>query len=172
LQHGLEARDTMNLELPHSSNCLVCGRSNLHGLSLSLHVDTATGNVSTRFTPLPHHVGFEGVIHGGILATVLDEAMVWAATWSQKRFCLAAELTVRFRNAAQVGDELLCETKIDIARSKLVTTSGTLSRADGTLVAEATGKYIPLPPDRNLEFVKTLIDEPATSTALNALKNS
>jgi acyl-coenzyme A thioesterase PaaI-like protein len=143
----------------------------VHGLALSLHVDTATGNVSTRFTPLPHHVGFEGVIHGGILATVLDEAMVWAATWSQKRFCLAAEMTVRFRAPAQVGEELLCETRIDVSRSKLVTTTGTLTRADGTVVAEASGKYIPLSAERNMEFVKALIEEASTGGALRALKD-
>src|ERR1700733_15407 len=91
------------LELPHTPNCLVCGQSNPHGLHLSLHVDPATGIVTTTFTPTKDHIGFEGIIHGGIIATVLDEAMVWAATWSGKGFCVCAELTTRFKESALVG---------------------------------------------------------------------
>src|SRR5215471_5557878 len=81
-------------ELPHTPGCLVCGRANPHGLHLSLFVDR-NSVVHTNYTPRPEHIGFSSIVHGGALATVLDEAMVWAATWSYKRFCYCAELTVR-----------------------------------------------------------------------------
>jgi len=58
-----------------SRGCLVCGRENPQGLHLHLDVDEETGVVRCEFTPLGTHIGFEGVVHGGILATVLDEAM-------------------------------------------------------------------------------------------------
>ena len=76
------------IELPHTAGCLVCGRDNPHGLHLSLHVDPDSGIVTVDFIPLAEHIGFEGIIHGGVLATVLDEAMVWAATWAGRRFCV------------------------------------------------------------------------------------
>ena len=85
------------LELPHTPGCLVCGRENPHGLHLSFFVDPQTGIVETKFTSRAADIGFPQVIHGGIIATVLDEAMVWAATWAGKRFCLCGELTTRFR---------------------------------------------------------------------------
>ena len=75
----------MTLELPHTSGCLVCGRDNPHGLHLSSFVDPETGVVTTTFTPAPHHIGFESVIHGGVLATVVDELMVWAAIWASQK---------------------------------------------------------------------------------------
>src|SRR5262245_461657 len=94
------------LELPHTAGCLVCGRENPHGLHLHLHVDERTGQVETLFTPSQVHIGFEGIVHGGVLATILDEAMVWASTWQGRRFCVCGELTVRFKRSAEIGRPL------------------------------------------------------------------
>src|SRR5579863_3568524 len=99
-------------QLPHTRGCLVCGRDNPHGLHLDLFVDEETGNVSCSFTPGPQHIGFEGMIHGGILATVLDEAMVWVATWSGRRFCVCAEITTRFKQPVRVGQQLRVEARV------------------------------------------------------------
>ena len=118
-----------SLELPHTPNCLVCGRSNPHGLHLSLHVEERTGIVTTTFTPTADHIGFEGIIHGGILATILDEAMVWAATWSGKRFCVCGELSIRYKQSAVVGQTIIVTAAIDQARKKLITTTGQVHRA-------------------------------------------
>src|SRR4051812_42310858 len=82
------------LELPHTEGCLVCGKKNAFGMKLNLFVDPSSGIVVVDFSPRPEHIGFTGVAHGGMLATVIDEAMVWAATWSMKRFCLCGELSV------------------------------------------------------------------------------
>ena len=158
------------MELPHTAGCLVCGRENPHGLRLHFHVDDSTGKVETLFTPTVHHIGFEGMIHGGVLATVLDEIMVWAATWKCKCFCVCAELSVRFRNSAIVGEELRVSAEVTEARSKITYTTGTVLNARGDVVAVATGKYMTLPPERNKAFVATLISEPVTKAAHDALK--
>src|SRR5215468_2142526 len=111
------------LELPHSNDCLVCGRINPLGMKLHLLVDDATGEVRCHYTPQPEHVGFEGIVHGGALATVVDEAMVWAATWRGKRFCVCGELTVRFRQSAVVGQTVIIVAKVDFSRFTLIETS-------------------------------------------------
>jgi uncharacterized protein (TIGR00369 family) len=160
------------MELPHTAGCLVCGRRNPHGLKLSLNVDGATGTVTVQFTPRPEHIGFEGIVHGGVLATVLDEAMVWAATWAGKRFCVAGEMSVRFRRTAGVGELLKVEAKVEAARSRLVLTAGTVANAAAETVAEATGKYVPVPSERHRAVVATLVDEPSTSRAAAYLKET
>lgn len=160
------------LELPHTPNCLVCGRTNPHGLRLSLHVDPDTDTVTTPYTPTPDHIGFENIIHGGALATVLDEAMVWSAIWTARRACVAAEMTIRFRESARPGDTLLVTAKVDLHRTKLITTTGTITRpADETTIATATAKYIPLDAPRHQAFLATLIEEPPTTTAIQHLKS-
>src|SRR5256885_15812026 len=90
-------------QLPHTHACLVCGRDNPHGLKLDLFVHEKSGVVRAEFTPTEHHSGFERIVHGGMIATVLDEAMVWAATWRVGPFLLCAELTLRFGQGAAPG---------------------------------------------------------------------
>jgi acyl-coenzyme A thioesterase PaaI-like protein len=159
------------LELPHTAGCVVCGPRNPHGLHLHLFVDAATGIVQVDFTPLAEHIGFEGIIHGGILATVIDEAMVWAATWAGKRFCVCGEMSVRFRRSATVGQKIVVTAKIESQRPKLIQTTAEVTGSDGVL-AVASGKYIPLAPDRHAAFVDTLIDEPATAESANLLRDT
>ena len=157
-------------ELPHTAGCIVCGRHNPHGLHLSLHVDTATGIVSADFTPLPQHVGFEGIVHGGILATVLDEAMVWVSTWAG-RFCVCGELNVRYRQSVPVGLPLRVAASIEAKRSRLIEAASSITDSAGVIYASATGKYVPVPPERHAEFIATMIPEPAVETALKSLSD-
>jgi uncharacterized protein (TIGR00369 family) len=160
-------------ELPHTAGCIVCGRKNPHGLHLSFHVDTQTGTVTGDFTPRPEHIGFEGIIHGGVLATVLDEAMVWSATWAGgRRFCVCGELNVRYRQSVSVGLPIRVQAKVQAVRSRLIEVTGTLTDSAGTLYTSATGKYVPVPAAQNARFVATLVPEPAVETALQAFQSA
>jgi len=156
------------LELPHTKGCLVCGRTNPLGLKLSLFVNPEDGQVHVKYVPAAQHIGFEGIVHGGALATVLDEAMVWAATWRGKCFCVCGEMTVRFRAGAAVGDSLEISAKVIGSRRKLIETAGEI-RSAATIVATASGKYVPVDPKRNAQFMSTLIDEPSTRAAAEFL---
>lgn len=158
------------LELPHTAGCLVCGRENPHGLHLSLHVDSSSGVVSCEFTPQTRHIGFEGIIHGGVLATILDEAMVWAATWAGKHFCVCGELNVRFRKTALVGVPLRVEAKIDSVRSRLIETTGSISDCASAILTTASGKYVPVPPGQNAKFVDTLVTESSVLATMQLLR--
>jgi len=156
------------LDLPHTAGCLVCGPNNPHGLGLGLQVDTQTGVITVRFIPQAHHIGFPDIIHGGALAMVLDEAMVWAASWSGKRFCLCGEMSIRYRAAAGVEMRLTCQARVESARNRLITTSAQAMDDSGRLIASANGKYVPLSQEQNRAFIKTFIDESATAAAANA----
>jgi uncharacterized protein (TIGR00369 family) len=160
------------IQLPHTLGCLVCGRDNPHGLRLDLHVNPDSGAVHTAFTPGPQHIGFEGIIHGGVLATVLDEAMVWSATWAARRFCVCAEMTVRYLHSAVIGQPLTIEARITSDRPRLITAEGSIFDATGRLIASATGKYTRISPERNRQFVATLTDEEVTREADRYLRES
>jgi len=132
------------MELPHTHSCFVCGESNANGLKLRFTTDGRT--VHTRFTPRPEHIGFKGVTHGGILATVLDEIMVWAVATSTRRFAFCAELTVRFLQPAQPGVELLASAELTAnRRERIFEAKAELRDADHRLIAAANGKYLPIP---------------------------
>ncbi len=158
-------------QLPRTEGCIVCGQLNPVGLKITSFVDTSTGVVSAAYTPDVNHIGFTGVVHGGVLATVLDEIMVWCATWAGKRFCLAAELSVRYRSPGRVGELMRVEARTEIVRSRIITTTGKITAGE-VLVAEASGKYIPLPDADNAAFVATLVPDPATAEAARQLSGA
>jgi acyl-coenzyme A thioesterase PaaI-like protein len=165
----------MSFPLPHTAGCLVCGKDNPHGLQLNFTVDQTTGIVCTHFSPMAHHIGFTGIAHGGILATVFDEAMVWAASWHGKRFCVCGELTVRFRREAPIGVPLKIAAMITSPRLRLIQTKAVAHDPEGNLIAEASAKYVQMPIDRHAAMVATLLPDPATeitSAALGASKNT
>jgi acyl-coenzyme A thioesterase PaaI-like protein len=153
------------LELPRTNGCLGCGPGNPYGLKLNLRVDPDTGIVSVPFSPAPEHIGFEGIVHGGLLATVLDEAMVWAATWSGKRFCVCGELSVRFRSSATVGAKLMVEARVEFSRPKLIQAAATVRTPSGGVIAAGEGKYIPMAQDQSERMMRTLILDPTTHEA-------
>lgn len=160
------------LELPHTSGCLVCGRNNAHGLNLALFVDPESGIVHLDLTPRSVHVGFEGIVHGGFLATVIDEAMVWAATWSGKRFCVCGELSVRFRRPAHVGEPLHLEARVEFARPKLIQTMATIRSSDNNVVCAGEGKYVPMDRESSQRVVETFTDEESTREAAALLSRA
>ncbi len=129
--------------LPHTRSCFVCGEANPRGLNLRFETDG--GVVQGRFTPRPEHVGFRQVVHGGLIATLLDEIMVWACAVKTKRFAFCAELNVRFQAPARPGEPLVGRAELVAdRRGKLFEAKAELRNEAGGLVAEATGKYLPI----------------------------
>jgi uncharacterized protein (TIGR00369 family) len=126
------------LQLPYTRDCFVCGAHNAHGLHLRFRREGE--EVLADFTPQPQHAGFRGLVHGGILATVLDEAMFWAAASTTKRFCLAAELNVRFVSKVIVGQKLTVVARLRADRGRLWESSAELRDEAGTVCARATCK--------------------------------
>jgi uncharacterized protein (TIGR00369 family) len=136
---GLEIR--LMQSLPHTRSCFVCGEANPLGLRLRFETDGKV--VRARFRPRPEHIGFKGVIHGGILATLLDEIMVWACAVRTKRFAFCAEMNVRFVQPAQPGEEYLAAAELaSNRRDKLFEAKAELADVKGAVVASATGKYL------------------------------
>ncbi len=116
--------------------CFVCGPENPIGLKLKF-AQQGTG-VRAEFTPARWHVGFEGVVHGGILAALLDDAManIWFVRGEE---ALTAKLEVRFRRAVQPGERLIVTAQPTGKRGALVTAHAEVCGADGSIVAEGTG---------------------------------
>ncbi len=129
--------------LPHTHGCFVCGECNPVGLNLRFQTDGQV--VETRFTPRPEHVGFKNTVHGGIIASLLDEVMVWACAVSTRGFSYCAELSVRYLkpvppNAATRATGSLTSNR----RGRLFEARAELKSEDGTVLAVATGKYLPI----------------------------
>jgi uncharacterized protein (TIGR00369 family) len=137
-------------KLPHTHSCFVCGESNPAGLNLRFETDGRV--VRARFTPRVEHVGFKQVVHGGIIATVLDEIMVWACAVPTKQFAYCVELNVRFVKPARPGGEAIVSGElVENRRNKIFEARAELRDGAGKLLASATGKYLPM---KNVEAIE------------------
>lgn len=130
-------------ELPHTRSCFVCGESNPIGLKLRFHTDGEI--VQARFVPGEAHIGFRQTVHGGLMATILDEIMVWACAVKTRRFAYCADLNVRFVNRLEPGKPVLALGELMTnRRDKIYEARAELRAEDGTVLAHGSGKYMPV----------------------------
>lgn len=123
--------------------CIICGPDNPRGLQLGYEL-TADGSATARWTPAPDWQGFDGIIHGGIISAVLDEAMAKAVNAAGCR-ALTAELRVRFRHQVAPGEELSVRGWIADCTKRLVKAEAAIVAADGSERAHAWSVFLPLP---------------------------
>jgi uncharacterized protein (TIGR00369 family) len=137
------APDVPSLSVVRSDHhCFGCGARNPIGLHLSFAVEY--DGVRALFVPGPEHQGFDNIVHGGIISTLLDEAMAWA-TAAAGIWAVTAEMRVRFRHPVHVGERLVVTAQVASERSRLVATSATLiAEADGAEKASATATFMPV----------------------------
>jgi uncharacterized protein (TIGR00369 family) len=116
--------------------------------------------VRAKFSPRPEHIGFKGVVHGGLIATVLDEIMVWACAVQTKRFAFCAEMNVRFLNPMSPGSEVILSAELMVNRKgRIFEAKGSARTSAGLLLAEATGKYLPIKDRDAAEMVSDFVGE-------------
>jgi uncharacterized protein (TIGR00369 family) len=127
------------MKLSDDGYCFACGKENSSGLKLAFR--TEGGKTVTEFIPSKIHQGFKDIVHGGIITTVLDEAMVKLAL-SLGIKVLTAEIAVRFRSTLSVGDTSVVEAEIIKMGSRLIETAARMRKSDNTVVAEAQAKLL------------------------------
>jgi uncharacterized protein (TIGR00369 family) len=132
---------TNSINSNDNQRCYVCGRENPVGLGVDFHIDSAARSISAVFTPKELHQGYEGIVHGGILSALLDEAMGKLAFSLLAMPVVTAELTIKFRSPAAPGTELSVYGKITEESNRLILAEAKIERGL-ILIAEAKGKLI------------------------------
>lgn len=105
------------------------------------------GDVSVaEFEVPPRYQSWRGIVHGGIVALLLDEAAGWAA-WHRGHPGVTGKLEVRYRQPLRIGERVRLTGRVERVRRTLVYTSSTIERtADGAMVAEATATLMEASP--------------------------
>lgn len=126
--------------------CFVCGARNPCGLHIRFW--SAGTMVITEFTGDVAHQGFPGVLHGGILAALLDEALNRVSLLEQ-RWTMTARLEIRYRAPVPTGVRLRIEAEATDSRARLVRAKGRIVRADdpAVVLCEGEGTFMPLSDD-------------------------
>ena len=121
-----------------ANRCFVCGPDNPAGLRLRFVQDGA--RVRAEFVPREEHVGWEGIVHGGILAAVLDDAM-GNVFYLQGYQALTARMEVRFRRPVRPGEHLEVRAWVAAEDTRTVTTRAELVR-NGEVVCSAEARFL------------------------------
>jgi uncharacterized protein (TIGR00369 family) len=133
---------------PH--HCFACGSLNASGLQLDLHVEP--GRSWTEFTLDSRFEGWEGVVHGGILCTILDEVMAWALV-GEDNWGVTARMNVEFRRPVQVGASVRADGWVTRSRRRVVDAAGRIvDVGTGDELATSTGVYVAATADRKREL--------------------
>lgn len=122
------------ISITPSDMCFGCGRNNPCGVKLRFDWD---GKVAkSEFTPTELHQGWQNIIHGGILTTLLDEAMAYAAYFKNVAG-VTATMEVKFRRPVSIGQHLTITAWITKNERRFAETKAQLTLSDGTVVTEA-----------------------------------
>ena len=131
------------LRVEEHAGCVVCGGENATGFQITYTTETA-GTVSALWTPTARYEGFKGLVHGGMLATVLDEAMAKAVI-SLGLEALTGNLRVRFRHYVVPGEPLRITGWVVSHRGRLLKVEAALCTLNGEERCHAWGLFAIVP---------------------------
>jgi len=130
-------------------NCFACGGQNAIGMRLE--IELGDGTARTEWRAGSDYVGWEDKIHGGILATLLDEVMAWAPS-SYDSWAVTAEMHLRYRAPANPGELLAAEARVKSRRRRIYEVHGEVRGEGGRLIAEADGRFLGATPSEKREL--------------------
>jgi uncharacterized protein (TIGR00369 family) len=131
---------------PNSLHCFVCGLENPFGLKLRFY-EAQPGEVSAEITVPENYQGYPGVVHGGIVAAMLDEVSgrAYMGCGDNPRFMFTARMEIRYRQNVPVGQPLKLVGRTGKSRGRSATASGAIYDSAGTLLAECEALLVDVP---------------------------
>ena len=135
-------------ELKDDHFCFACGKHNPDGLRLHIEYPKP-GRCRIEFVPPKKFQGWQGILHGGIISTVLDEAFAHAyggAARGAGETAVTAEMTVRFKKPVKIGEKIIVEGRVVSVKSRVVECESVMRNESGQELASASGKLIKIKP--------------------------
>ncbi len=129
--------------------CFGCGSLNPHGLHLSFRLEE--GRATAEFTPQAEHQSFPGHMHGGLVTTMMDEAMGWA-TAGQGIWAVTATMRVRFREPVPLFQPVTVTAAIEKDRRSWLTVKSEVRSATGGILAEAESIFLRVSGERQRQL--------------------
>ena len=134
-------------KLPNSRFCFACGLENDLGLKLTFYED-GEGGALGHYSIAKQFEGYPGIAHGGIVATIMDEALIRALILEDhQRMFFTAKLTTRLRKQVPVEKPLKITAKIISDRGRTAEAESKIFDQSGELLAEAQGLMVAVPDD-------------------------
>src|SRR3989304_3529988 len=131
----------MKMNLSDNNRFFGCGKENPLGLKIAFTLDREKKAIIGEFTPGPEHQGYQGITHGGIIATLLDEAM-GRLLFELGTYAVTAWMEVRFTAPLLTGEKVLVSAKVIKERKKFFEAVAEITDSSGNSIASASGKLM------------------------------
>ncbi len=135
-----EAREPIETSA-NFQRCYGCGPENPKGLGLRFQRDPEAGRVVASWSPPPHFAGYKSMAHGGVIATLLDEAMGWALWGLEGKFGVTQGLELRFQRPLRVERQATVLGWVEALEGRDATLRAEVRDARGRLVASGKGAF-------------------------------
>jgi len=139
---------------PTSRMCFGCGRENPIGLQAQYYQDDK--RVYCTYTPGDEYQGYPGVVHGGILCTILDEVLFRTSLIDGNPFMVTARMEVRFKAPVPTEKPLTASAEVTNRKRRVLEAKGEIRLEDGTLAVEANATFVRIPEDSIVSFDEEL----------------
>ena len=129
-----------DVSIEDATMCFACGPDNPIGLKINFSLND--GIVTAEFTANENHVGYENTVHGGIVYSALDDVMA-NVLYLQSIKAHTAKCEIRYRQALEVGKQVLLKGWIENERRRLVVLKGEMRLAsNNSVVADAEASFM------------------------------
>lgn len=137
------------VELPHlqGHGCFACGTENPIGLNLRFYKKGDT--VCTEITLDKVYEGWEGIVHGGIVSTLLDEVMSWTILYLKRVFIVTRNMTVKYIRPIMIGTPLLVTGQMtNTHKFPRIGAEAEIRDKEGGLLVKSNGEFVALSEDK------------------------
>ena len=133
--------ETITLAPNPANKCFGCGGDNAGGMKLTFEQDNVNRRIVGRFVLGERYQGGGGFAHGGIIATLLDEAMGKVCRFRQVR-AVTAELTVEYLKPVNVQSEIVVEGRETEQKGRNLFMTGEIRNEAGEVLARGRGRFV------------------------------
>lgn len=151
---------------PNSKMCFVCGTSNGSGLK-SRFFELENGDLMACFKPAEEHQGYPGRLHGGLAATILDEAVGRAIMMrhTDNIWGVTIEFSIKYRKPVPLDSEVRVICRITEEGRRTFEGTGEIVLEDGSVAIQGKGRYLKMDIDKIADFDHEgdewfIVDEP------------
>ncbi len=141
----------------NSDLCFVCGRKNPVGLYMQFH-HNGIDEVYSDYTVPAHYQGYPGIVHGGVLASMLDETVGRVSMIGDPHhFMMSVRLEMLYRHPVPIETPLKIRARIVRLRGRLGKSHGEIILPDGTVACEASCTLADIPKKLLTETTRQLL---------------
>ena len=137
--------ETIRLEPNPANKCFGCGGDNPGGMKLTFEQDNANRKIVGRFVLGERYQGGGGFAHGGIIATLLDEAMGKVCRFREAR-AVTAELTIEYLKPISVDKEIVVEGRETEQKGRNLFMAGEIRNEAGEILARGRARFVVIAP--------------------------